>query len=678
VSFPRKRTPEPRRVRPSLDARFRGHDATFGLEDVVESVFAIPESPGIAHMAGLTAAPQSLGLAMSAYRTGNLAEAERLCRKIIGSDPRSFDAVHLLAVVQAALGKREKAIASYDRAISLRSNDAALFSNRGVVLKDMRRFDEALASFDRALAIEPRLAGAHANRGNTFRALERWDEALESYGRALAIRPDDSRTIHNRGVALYRAGRFDEALASLDRAIALRADLAEAWADRGIVLRATKRFKEALASFDKAIALAPHMAELHDLRANVLVKLKRFEQALASCDHAIALKPESAEPHADRGLILHAMKRLEEALASCDRAIKRKPDFAEAHFIRGHVLHELKRPEEAIVSYESAIRIDPGHKNANGHLSHTLLLLGRFERGWKQYEWRKKLDEPMGNASFSQPVWSGEEPIDGATILIHAEQGLGDTLQFCRYAKRVQALGARVIFSVQAPLVRLLEQLDPGLEIIGAGSPSAAFDYHCALMSLPLAFGTNGSNMPAEVRYLCAEPPRAEKWKRRVGDTGLKVGVCWSGLTIGAGTEKSFLLNDLYSISKLPGVRLMSLQKGEGADQLKSAPEGMHIESFGDELDAGTDAFLDTAAIMESLDLIITADTSVAHLAGALGRPTWVALKQIPDWRWGLEGDATPWYPSMRLFRQKSRDDWKNVFAQMERELSVAGQQTSL
>ena len=587
------------------------------LENVVESPFAVPES----QMAGLTAAaPKSVGLAISAYRSGNLAEAERLCRKIIGSDPRCFDAVHLLAVVQAALGKREKAIASYDRAISLRPNDAALFSNRGVVLKDMKRFDEALASFDRALAIEPRFAAAHVNRGNALRALERWDQALVSYGRALAIRPNDARTIHNRGVALYRLGRYDDALASFDSAIALGPDLAEAWADRGLALRATKRLQEALASFDKAIALAPRIAELHDLRANVLLKQKLFKEALASCDHAIELKPEFAEPHANRGLILHAMKRLEEALASCDLAIKLKPDFADAHFIRGHLLHELKRPEEAISSYERAIQVEPDHNNANGHLSHTLLLLGRFERGWKQYEWRKKSDEPMGCASFPQPAWSGEQPIDGATIFIHAEQGLGDTLQFCRYAKRVQALGARVIFSVQRPLVRLLKTLDPGMEIIGDGSPPAAFDCHCALMSLPLAFGTDGSNIPAEVRYLSAEPPRVEKWKRLIGEAGLKVGVCWSGLAIGAGTEKSFLLSDLYSISKLPEVRLISLQKGDGADQLNFAPDGMRIESFADELDRGTDAFLDTAAVMESLDLIITADTSVAHLAGALGR----------------------------------------------------------
>ena len=627
-------------------------------------------------MASLMAAlPKSLGHAMSAYRSGNLAEAERLCRKIIGSDPNCFDAVHLLAVVQATLGKRDKAIASYDRAISLKPGVAALFSNRGVVLKDMKRFDEALASFDRALAIEPRFAEAHNNRGNAFRALERYDEALACYDRALAIRPNDAQTIRNRGVAMHRLGRFDDALASFGWAIVQRPDLAEAWADRGLVLRAMKRFEQSLASFERAIALAPRIAELHDHRANVLLKLLRFEDALASSDQAITLNPDAAEAYANRGLILHAMRRFEQALASCERAIKRKPDFAEAHFIRGHVLHELKRPEEAVSSYETAIRIEPEHRNANGHLSHTLLLLGQFDRGWRQYEWRKKLDEPIADATYPQPAWSGEAPIAGATLFIHSEQGLGDTLQFCRYAKLVQRRGAKVIFSVQKPLVRLLQQLDPAIEVTGDDSPPAAFDYHCALISLPLAFGTNKSNIPAGTRYLRGEPSRVEKWRRRIGDAGLKVGVCWRGTTIGAGTEKSFLLNDLYAISKLPEVRLISLQKGDGGDQLNSAPEDMHVESFGNELDAGDDAFLDTAAIMESLDLVITADTSVAHLAGALGRPTWVALKHVPDWRWGLEGDVTPWYPSMRLFRQKSRDDWKNVFAQMERELSVAGRQ---
>ena len=332
----------------------------------------------------------------------------------------------------------------------------------------------------------------------------------------------------------------------------------------------------------------------------------------------------------------------------------------------------LKRPEEAIVSYERAIHIEPRHKNANGHLSHTLLLLGQFDRGWKQYEWRKQLDEPVGNATYPQPAWSGEKPIVGLTMFIHAEQGLGDTLQFCRYAKRVQALGARVILSVQRRLVRLLGQLDPGIEIIGDGPPPAAFDYHCALMSLPLAFGTDASSIPAEIRYLSGEPARVEKWRRQIGEAGLKVGVCWRGTSVGAGTEKSFPLKDLYAISRVPEVRLMSLQKGEGSDELNSAFKDMLVISFGDELDPGNDAFLDTAAIMESLDLIITADTSIAHLAGALGRPTWVALKHVPDWRWGLEGDLTPWYPSMRLFRQRSRDDWKNVFAEMESELTAA------
>jgi tetratricopeptide (TPR) repeat protein len=611
-----------------------------------------------------------MGRAASAYNSGNLAEAETLCRKIIATDRKNFDAFHLLAIVQAAQGQREKAIANYDRAIALRPTVAAVFSNRGAVLKDLKRYDEALASFDRALAIEPSFAQAHNNRGNTFQALGRHDEALASYARALALRPNDVKAIRNRGIAMRDLGRFDEALASFDRAIALSPGFAEAYGDRGLALLTMKRFEDALASFDRAIALAPRIAEFHDRRANVLLKLQRFEQALASSDDAIAMKPDAAEAYANRGLILHALKRLEEALTSCDNAIRLEPDFADAHFIRGHLLHEMKRPEEAIASYEKALRIEPHHENANGHLGHTLLLVGQFERGWRQYEWRKKLDRPMGNRSYPQPVWTGEQSVDGATLFVHWEQGLGDTLQFCRYAKHARTLGAKVIFSVQRPLVRLLQKLDPDIEVTDDGSPPATFDYHSALISLPLAFSIKKIDVRAETRYLRAEPSRVEEWRSRIGETGLKVGICWHGTRIGAGTEKSFLLNDLHGLAQIPGVRLISLQKGDGVDQLHSAPKDLRVESFGDELDIGGDAFVDTAAIMENLDLIITADTSVAHLAGALGRPTWVALKHVPEWRWGLEGDVTPWYPTMRLFRQKSRDDWTSVFAEMQRELS--------
>lgn len=623
------------------------------------------ESPLGVAMAGLmTTSPKAFALALSAYNSGNLAEGERLCRKIVAADRNSFEAHHLLGVVQAALGKKEKALASYDRAVSLRPRDAAAFSNRGVVLKDLKRFDEALASLDRALALDPRFAEAHTNRGNVLRALGRYDEALASYSQALAIRPNYAQALRNRGVALYHLERFDDALASFDSAIALKPDLAEAYADRGLVLRAMKRFEQALANYDRAIALAPGVADLHDQRANVLLKLKRFEPALASADRAIAVNPELAEAHANRGLILHAMRRYEEALTSCGRAIRLKPDFADAYFIRGHALHELKRLEEAIANYEKAIQIDPRHANANGFLSHSLLLLGQFERGWKSYEWRKKLDEPIARRSYAQPAWSGEQPIAGATLFIHSEQGLGDTLQFCRYAKRARALGARVILSVPNRLVRLLQSLDPAIEVIADDRPPDGFDYHCALLSLPLAFKTTAADIPAETPYLHAEPSRVKEWKRRIGDAGLKIGVCWQGNTIGA--DISFSLKDFHAIAKHQGVRLISLQKGDGRDQLNSASGDMRVESFGDELDSGNDAFLDTAAIMESLDLIITTDTSIAHLAGALGRPVWVALKFVPDWRWGLDGDFTPWYSSMRLFRQKSLDNWKPVFAEIE------------
>jgi tetratricopeptide (TPR) repeat protein len=682
----------------------------------------------------IAAAPRPIERAMAAYRSGALSEAERLCGEILATDPSSFAALHLLGVVQWTSGAKEKALASYELAILASPGDATVYSNRGIVLGELKRHGKALESFDRALALDPRLASAHNNRGSLLTELGLHTEAFDCFARAIALQPNYAQAFRNQGTALYHLGRLEEALAGYDRAIelepgffdayldrgrvlralgrlepaladydvalALRSDFAAihddrshvlfllnrledalesseraiaarpdmaAWhANRGHVLRAMKRFAEALASYDRAIALDPINSVAHGDRGHVLFSLKRFEEALASCDRAIALKPDFAKAHSNRGLVLRALKRLDEAVASFDRAIVLEPGLANAHANRGDALHELARPEEAIRSYETAIAIEPEHVGANGCLGHSLLLLGEFDLGWKQYEWRKKLPEPLGNPSHSQPAWSGREPLAGATLFLHSEQGLGDTIQFCRYAKLARALGAEVILSVQKPLVRLLRSLDPEVEIIGEGVVPVAFDYHCALMSSPFAFGTLGDSIPAAIPYLRAEPSRVEQWRRRLGDGKLKIGVCWRGSATGTDIGRSFPPALLDEISNLPDVSLISLQKGDGVDRARSISPA--IVDFGDELDAGNEAFLDTAAIMRHLDLIITADTSIAHLSGALGRPTWVALKHVPDWRWGPRGERTPWYPTMRLFRQKSRDDWVGVFAEIESE----------
>jgi hypothetical protein len=322
-------------------------------------------------------------------------------------------------------------------------------------------------------------------------------------------------------------------------------------------------------------------------------------------------------------------------------------------------------------SYDSATRLKPDFADAHSGKSYLLLLLGEFNRGWQIYEWRKKDTANRGGLrSFSQPEWLGDENIAGKTLLIQCEQGLGDTIQFCRYAQLAEARGAKVIISTQDALMRLLKDLSPTVEIIDSSSTPANFDYHVALLSMPLAFKTDERGIPADIPYLRAEPDRAERWRLRLGDHGFKIGVAWQGSKLGTHFGKSFQVTWLRDISQLPSIRLISLQKNEGSEQVTTLPDGMKVETLGDDFDCGPDAFLDTAAVMENLDLVITADTSIAHLAGALGRPTWVALRLVPDWRWLLDRHDSPWYPTMRLFRQQTRDDWSSVFSAMERELT--------
>jgi hypothetical protein len=293
-----------------------------------------------------------------------------------------------------------------------------------------------------------------------------------------------------------------------------------------------------------------------------------------------------------------------------------------------------------------------------------------MEQGWGLYEWRSKIDGAAASRCGSEALWLGDQALAGKTLFLHSEQGLGDTIQFCRYALLAEARGAQVVMSVQDSLRRLLRRLSPTIQIIGETQHPPEFDFHCPLLSLPRAFGTTADTIPAAGRYLSAEGERVERWRQALGNHGFKVGICWQGGVSRVDMGRSFPLAMLHRIASLPGVRLISLQKGRGCEQLDALPAGMLVQVPGDGFDAGPDAFLDTAAVLENMDLVITSDTAMAHLAGALGRPTWVVLKRVPDWRWFLERADSPWYPGHRLFRQQRWGDWQGVFDEIYRELS--------
>jgi tetratricopeptide (TPR) repeat protein len=620
--------------------------------------------------------PNSVGIefqaALTLHQMGDLAEARALYEKILRKQPNHFDALHLLGVIFCQTRQLQRAVELIDKAIRINPNIAAFYSNRGNALQDLKQFDAAVASYDKAIQLKPDHAEAYSNRGNALQGLKQFDAAVASYDKAIQLKPGYAEAYSNRGLALQDLKQFDAAVASYDKAIQLKPGYAEAYCNRGIALQGLKQFDGAIASYDKAIQLKPDYAEAYCNRGIALQGLKQFDAAVASYDKAIQLKPGYAEPYFNRGLALQGLKQFDAAVASYDKAIQLKPDYSEAYSNRGLALQGLKQFDAAIASYDKAIQLKPGFAKAYWNKSLVLLLLGEFDRGWKIYEWRwKKDDLNLENRDFTRPLWIGIEPLKNKTILIHAEQGLGDTIQFCRYVKSITALSEKVIFEVQPALVPLMKGLNLSLDILARGATLPDFDYHCPLLSLPLAFQNIGNAAISTESYIKADQRSIEKWRNYFNNEQFNIGINWQGnshakVDIG----RSFPLALFERIASSSKVKLFSLQKNEGTEQLNVLPKGMVIESFGEQVDS-EGAFLDTAAIMKNLDLIITSDTAVAHLAGALGCRVWLALKWVPDWRWMLDTNSSSWYPSMRLFRQKKADDWKGVFDEIESELNL-------
>jgi tetratricopeptide (TPR) repeat protein len=496
--------------------------------------------------------------------------------------------------------------------------------------------------------------------------------AAAAYQEVLRLDTANAGALHGLGLVAQQTGQFDLAVDLISQAIAIDPHVAGMYANRGLALGALGRLEEAAADHARATALAPGLAPAHFNLAGALRSLGRLEEALQSYDRALALQPRP-DAHTDRGAVLEALGRLDEAVAAYDRALALAPGQLAAWFNRGNALKKLKRLAPAIASYERAIALAPDFAMAHYNLAVCLLLEERFERGLAEYEWRKRAPDFSDNRVLPGPALSPGDDLQGKTLFIYPELFLGDVIQFGRYARLAEQRGAKVVLAAPAALHALLRTLGPGIELVARDAEPAGFDYHCALLSLPLAFGTTPETIPAEVPYLRADPARAQTWRRRLGGDGFKVGVCWQGSTqaYAAPMQRSFPLAELRGIARIPGLRLISLQKRDGLDQLEALPAGMAVETLGEDFDAGPDAFLDAAAVMASCDLVISADTATAHLAGALGVPTWIALPFVPDWRWLLDRSDSPWYPSVRLFRQGSQGDWAGVFADMAAALAA-------
>ena len=575
-----------------------------------------------------------------------------------------------LGVALNQLGRLDEAIDCYRRALELMPDFAEAHNNLANALQRQGALAEAVACYRRALELKPGYAEAHNNLANALQLQGSLEEAVACYRRALELKPDYADAYNNLASALWNMGRSDDAVACCRRALDLKPGYAEAHNNLGTILQAQGKFDEAAAFYRRAMELRPDFAEAYNNLAIVLREQARPGDAAACCRRALELKLDFAAAHSNLGLALRELGELDEAIACCRRAVELDPDFAEGYNNLGITWSEQGQLDKAVACYLRALQLRPDYAEAHTNYAHACLHVGDWQRGWLEHEWRRQT-KPCSPRRFIQPQWNGES-LAGKTILLHTEQGLGDTIQFVRYAPLVRRYDARVIVECQKPLLRLLAGC-PGIDqLIAEGEEHPAFDIHAPLMSLPAILNTTLENIPAGVPYIFAAPELVAQWRERLGRIGgFKIGISWQGNPRFRGDRfRSIPLRYFAALARLPGVSLISLQKGVGREQLAEVRSDFPVVDLGDQLDEEAGPFMDRAAVINNLDLVVTSDTAIAHLAGALGVPVWVALKFAADWRWLLDRSDSPWYPTMRLFRQQTRGDWSNVFTRIAAALS--------
>jgi len=566
------------------------------------------------------------------------------------------------------LGARENltALAWFDQALLLASAYPEALSNRGLALQELGRRADALAAYESALRLGFTHPTLFYNRGNLLREAGNLAEAISSYDMALKLDPAYPEALRAGGMVLCELGRPEAALEFFDEAIRLRTAFIDVLIDRGNLLQGLDRPGEAIASYDAALEKEPNHADVLNNRGSAFRALGRWREAEADFDAALRLKPAFPQAWSNRGNLFLKLGLPETALASYVKALELWPDYVEALCGRAVALKHLCRFDEALTAFDAALDHDPSSAHGKNNKAALLLLQGEFELGWDLYEYRWILGQTPKHA-LKLPVqeWNGEK-LAGRSIVVFDEQGLGDAIQFARYLPILAEQGAKVTFFCRGRLHRLFKDLEAPIRLVDSLEAGENFDFQIALCSLPRTLGTRLATIPARAPYLRAEDALARKWATRIGAQGFKIGLCWRGsANIKGDPARSIPLACFASLSGLAGLRLISIQKMDddiARDESLSAP---WLESLGEDFDAGADSLVDAAGAMPSLDLIITCDTSIAHLAGALGRPVWLLLKDVPDWRWLLEREDCPWYPTMRLFRQKKRGDWPDVVARV-------------
>ncbi|SDQ76662.1 Tfp pilus assembly protein PilF [Paraburkholderia fungorum] len=605
--------------------------------------------------------------AYAAHRDGRLDDAERDYRATLDGNPSHVDALHLLGVLRHQQGQHAEAAALVRRAVNLRPEDAALQLNLGNALKALGQIDDAIEQFRNALTLAPSFPMAHYNLGNAYASVGRHEDAADSFEKSLRLQPNDASSHNNLGNALHALGRHEQAIASFQRALELRPGHAGALNNMGMSLNALGRASEAIPCFQEALAAEPRFVAAHFNLANTFDATGRHAEAVAAFERSLALQPNLPPAIFGMGNALASLGRHAQALPYLERAVGLDPQFALAWLSLGTAHQALGAHAPAVRAFDQALRLRPDLASAHMNRALAWLAQGNFARGLPGYEWRlQAMAQPVIQ---TLPRWHGE-PIEQRTLLIHAEQGFGDTLQFVRFVPLAAQRAARVVLEVQPPLLPLLAPAAQAwrVTLIAQGSPRPAADLQCPLLSLPLALGTTFDTIPSRTPYLSVPPAYGRKWRGSLGGQAKrKIGIAWSG-RVQQNETRSMPLAELDPLFALDGIDWIVLQPALSADEraaLDAHPRTASIHRF----DTRIGDFADTAAIIERLDAVVSIDTSIAHLAGAMRKPLWLMLPFAADWRW-FDGDArSPWYPGAALVRQPRPGAWSEVVNAVAKQL---------
>jgi len=602
------------------------------------------------------------------YNAGKLQQALSEATQMIERFPNSFILYNISGASNAALKRFDAAIESYKQALRIKPDYAEVHNNMGTALSDKGDFEGAIESYKHALKIKPDYLGAYYNMGSVMKDKGDFEGAIESYKQALRIKPDYAGAYNNMGNALSSKGDLAEAIESYKQAIRIKPDFAGAYNNMANAMKNKGDLVEAIESCKQALKIKPDYADAYYNMANAMKDKGDLAEAIDSYKQALKIKPNYASAYYNMGNALNEKGSPEAAIDSYKQAIKIQPNYADAYSNMGIALTDKGDVEAAIDSYKQALKIKPNFADAYYNFSLLYLLLGDLDKGFKYYEWRLKMIKERHVApARTNLIWDGEKSLNGKHFVVYEEQGLGDIIQFCRYLPVLEQKGANVTFKVKSNLHALLRTLDSKISLNTSLPEENKIDFESPLMSLPYLLKTSWKLIPITSPYLYADQSKVATWGEKLSKDSFKVGICWQGGTTKIDVGRSFSLSLFEGISKIPNVQLISLHKGEGEGQITNID--FDVTTLGSGFDAGQDAFLDTAGVMMNCDLIITSDTSVAHLAGALGRPTWVALQYIPASFWMLGRSDSLWYPTMTLFRQKSRGDWVGVFYTIEQNL---------